>query len=183
MRKALFLDRDGVINKDFGYVYEAEKFVFKTEVFPVIRAFQAQGYKIIIVTNQSGIARGYYSERDFAKLSAWMCDTLLLHDIKIDDVLYCPHHPHEGNSVFTTACECRKPAPGMLLTAAVEHRLTLAESVMIGDKLSDVTAACKAGLSKVYWLQELTDDKTDQLVQYDQATQVIIVNHLSKILD
>ena len=137
--RAIFLDRDGVINDDRGYVHRVEDFVFLDGVFEALRAFLDMGYKLFIVTNQSGIGRGYYSEEDFKKLTSWMLDQLAKKNIEVEEVFFCPHHPDEE-------CGCRKPEPGMILEAARKYGIDLKNSWMIGDKPSDIEAAKRAGV-------------------------------------
>lgn len=146
MNKALFLDRDGIINRDHAYVYRVEDFEFMPGIFEVCKHFQEQGYKLIVVTNQSGIARGYYTEEDFHILTKWMCAEFEKQQIRIDGVYFCPHHPDKGNAPYVQDCDCRKPHPGMLLQAITDHQLDPSVSVMIGDKVSDMQAAQAAGL-------------------------------------
>jgi len=148
MNKALFLDRDGIINVDHGYVYQKENFKFVDGIFELCNKAIQLNYKIVVITNQAGIARGYYSEEDFFKLTAWMKTEFLKHNIKILDVFYCPHHPDKGINEFGIKCDCRKPAPGMILQAQSQYQLNLAESIFIGDKLSDMLAANNAGISQ-----------------------------------
>ncbi len=147
MKKAVFLDRDGVINVDSGYVSKREDFVFCEGVFDALKSFQKLGYMLIIVTNQSGIGRGYYSEKDFLALSEWMNDELKNKGIKISKVYYCPHAPDAG-------CECRKPKPKMILDAVKEFDIDLKNSVMVGDKLSDMEAGKKAGVARLFLLSD-----------------------------
>lgn len=145
---AFFLDRDGVINKDTGYLYKVEEFEFLPGVMQACKTIQSHGYKIIIVTNQAGIARGYYSEEDFARLTEWMLGEFKREGIEINDVYYCPHHPEKGHAPYVKECQCRKPAPGMLLKAAQEHNIALETSYMVGDKLSDMGAGHAAGVKR-----------------------------------
>ncbi|MDD4506000.1 MAG: D-glycero-beta-D-manno-heptose 1,7-bisphosphate 7-phosphatase [Sulfurospirillaceae bacterium] len=139
MTKAIFLDRDGVINIDKAYVSKIEDFEFYEGVFEALTHFQNLGYLLIIVTNQSGIGRGYYTEEDFQKLTAWMQRELLHVKIKIDAVYHCPHAP-EAN------CACRKPQSGMFLRAIEDFDIDVKQSWMIGDKPSDIEAALGAGI-------------------------------------
>tara|TARA_B110000008_G_C16887728_1_gene531547 strand:- start:732 stop:1259 length:528 start_codon:yes stop_codon:yes gene_type:complete len=137
--KTIFLDRDGVINKDKNYVYKVEDFEFIDGVFTACKYLLAQNYKIIIVTNQSGIGRGYYSEKDFDNINAWMLKQFRKNDVNILDVFHCPHIP-EAN------CNCRKPKPGMFYEAKNKHSIDLEKSWMIGDSERDITAANLAGI-------------------------------------
>ena len=143
--KALFLDRDGVINIDHGYVSRINDFEFVDGIFHLMKTALEKGYIIIIVTNQSGIGRGYYSEEDFEKLTAWMLEQLKKEEISIDrsHIFFCPHDPDEG-------CECRKPMPGMFLEAAEKFEIDMPNSWMIGDKKSDIEAAVNAGVGHVF---------------------------------
>lgn len=145
MNKAIFLDRDGVINVDKSYVYKKEDFEFCEGIFEVLKHFQSLGYLLIIVTNQSGIGRGYYSEEAFQELSQWMSDALLENDIKINAIYHCPHAPEEG-------CECRKPRSGMFYKAIEAFDIDVKDSWMIGDKISDIQAANGAGVSQTILL-------------------------------
>ncbi|GAA4781562.1 D-glycero-beta-D-manno-heptose 1,7-bisphosphate 7-phosphatase [Olivibacter ginsenosidimutans] len=144
-RKALFLDRDGVVNIDKGYVYQITAFEFVAGIFDICRYFQEQGYLLIIVTNQSGIARKLYTEADYAQLTEWMVQQFKAAGITINKVYHCPDHPD-----FTKPSQWRKPNPGMLLEAAKAFELNLTESVLIGDKPSDLEAAKRAGIKKAF---------------------------------
>lgn len=142
-KPALFLDRDGVVNKNHGYVYEIDKFEFYTEIFEICNIAQKAKMPIVIVTNQSGIGRGYFSEVDYLYLTDWMITEFNLQRIKIDRVLYAAENPENGpNSVS----DRRKPSPAMILEAAEEFDIYLAESIFIGDKESDMVAAQRGGI-------------------------------------
>ena len=145
MKKAIFLDRDGVINKEKNYLYKVEEFEFIDGVFETCRYFKNLGYLIIVITNQSGIARGIYSENDFIKLTDWMIKEFEKENVKIDKVYYCPHHPD-----FTGKCSCRKPEPGMILKAKSEFGIDLKNSILVGDKNSDIEAGLKAGVGRSF---------------------------------
>lgn len=186
MHKALFLDRDGVINEDFGYVFEPAQFVFKAEIFPLIKKFRQAGYKVFVVTNQSGIAREFYSVEAFLELTQWMLTELNDMGANVDDVYYCPHHPVAGKTALTMTCRCRKPQPGMFLNAATEHQINLHESIMIGDKQGDMEAAIAAKLAQAYWLTEHSDTEalkelTELCVANNVSTKVTQVAHLNEI--
>ena len=145
---ALFLDRDGVINEERGYVYRPEEFRFIDGVFDACRSAIRLGYRLVVITNQAGVARGYYSESDFESLNQWMLERFEEQGVKIDGVYYCPHHPQAGKGVYGVECECRKPRPGMLKTAARELQIDLSSSVLVGDKISDIEAGRRAGLRR-----------------------------------
>ena len=150
LRKAAFLDRDGVINIDHGYTYKPEHFDFIDGVFDACRHLQSLGYLLIVVTNQSGIARGYYDEQDFAVLTSWMKQQFAAHGVKIDGVYYCPHHLEKGQVPYNIDCDCRKPNPGMLLQAIREYGIDPAQSLMVGDKAADMQAATAAGVARKF---------------------------------
>lgn len=162
MQKALFLDRDGVVNVEKDYLYKIEDFEFINGVFDLCRYFTSLGYIIFIVTNQSGIARGYYSEEDFAILSEWMVAKFAEEDIKISQVYHCPHHPK-----ISGECSCRKPHAGMLLQAQKEFDLDLTNSIIVGDKERDIEAGLNAGLRESYLLDE------KNLVTSSKATKIV----------
>jgi D-glycero-D-manno-heptose 1,7-bisphosphate phosphatase len=160
LRKAAFLDRDGVINIDHGYTFKPEHFDFIDGVFDACRHLQNLGYLLIVVTNQSGIARGYYTEQDFAVLTSWMKQQFAAQGVKIDGVYYCPHHLEKGQVPYNIDCDCRKPNPGMLLQAIREYGIDPAQSLMVGDKAADMQAAAAAGVTRKFLVrsgQALTD--------------------------
>jgi len=144
--KALFLDRDGVINVYHPYVRSREEFHFREGIFELCRAAQSLNYLLVVITNQSGIARGYYTESDFLELTKWMTRKLAEEQIQIARVYYCPYHPVHGLGKYKRDSPDRKPNPGMLLRARTDFGLDLAESVLIGDKLLDMDAAKAAGV-------------------------------------
>jgi len=148
MKKALFLDRDGIINVDHGYVHKKDDFDFIEGIFELCTTAIEKSYDIFVVTNQAGIARGLYTVSDFEKLTAWMQDVFIKHGIKLSKVYFCPHHPSKGNNEYKKNCKCRKPEPGMIIQAEQEFNLDLANSILIGDKASDILAAQNAGVGK-----------------------------------
>ena len=145
-RPAVFLDRDGVINKERDYVHNVDEFHFIDGVFDACLEMSKAGYRLIVITNQAGIARGYYTEDDFHHLTKWMLNEFRQHGIEIDGVYYCPHHPVHGVRDYHRDCDCRKPAPGMILRAAKEHSLDLRRSILVGDKVTDIEAGRAAGV-------------------------------------
>lgn len=145
-QRAVLLDRDGVINLDHGYVHHPDNFEFIDGIFEVARAAHARGYKLIVITNQAGIARGYYSEQQFYQLTAWMCNEFLNAGAPIDKVYFSPFHPTEGLGEYKKDDFSRKPNPGMLLQAQQELNLDLCKSILIGDKASDIQAGITAGV-------------------------------------
>ncbi|MEN4044724.1 D-glycero-beta-D-manno-heptose 1,7-bisphosphate 7-phosphatase [Sulfurimonas sp. NWX367] len=157
MKKALFLDRDGVVNVEKEYLYKREDFEFIDGIFDLCKHYQNLGYLIIIVTNQSGIARAYYTEEDFELLTDWMIQEFKKRNIDIAKVYHCPHHPD-----INIKCSCRKPEPGMILEAQKEFNLDLTHSLMIGDKERDIEAAINAGISETYLFDEINQIRSSK---------------------
>lgn len=143
---ALFLDRDGVVNVDHGYVHRPENFEFLPDIFDLARTARNLGYKVIIITNQAGIGRGYYTEAQFHVLTQWMQQRFEEQNTSIDAVYFCPFHPEYGVGYYRQESEFRKPNPGMFFQAAREHELDLDRCVLVGDKISDIEAAAAAGI-------------------------------------
>jgi D-glycero-D-manno-heptose 1,7-bisphosphate phosphatase len=139
--KVVFLDRDGVINKEVGYLHRIEDFKFIPGVFDTCNYFLSLKYQIIIVTNQSGIGRGLYTEDDFCILNDWMLNQFEQKGVNILDVFFCPHGPNDG-------CDCRKPKPGLFINAMKKYDIDMNKSWMIGDKEADIEAANNAGISQ-----------------------------------
>jgi D-glycero-D-manno-heptose 1,7-bisphosphate phosphatase len=154
--KALFLDRDGVINVEYGYVHLREAFQFQEGIFELCRAAQNLGYLLVVITNQAGIARGYYTESEFLDLTEWMIDKFTEQQIRIARVYYCPYHPIHGVGVYKYDSPDRKPKPGMLLRAQADFNLDLKLSLLIGDQLSDIQAAKAAGIGTTILLCSAT---------------------------
>lgn len=145
-RRALILDRDGVINIDHGYICKPEQCQFVDGIFDMVRAFAERDYLIVIATNQAGIGRGYYTEEDFQAFMTWMREQFRAQGIEIAAVYHCPDHPTAGIGAYRRDNPWRKPGPGMILQAAKDLDLDLAESWLVGDKLSDMEAAISAGV-------------------------------------
>lgn len=146
--RGLLLDRDGVVNVDTGYVGAPELFVFMDGIFPLARRAVANGWRIVIVTNQSGIARGYYGEADFAAVTRHMLAGFAEQGVAITGVFYCPCHPDGVVPGYVRHSFWRKPNPGMILEAARRHGLDLPRSLLIGDAASDTAAARAAGVGR-----------------------------------
>jgi D-glycero-D-manno-heptose 1,7-bisphosphate phosphatase len=147
-RKAVFLDRDGVLNIERHYLHRIEDFEFVPGTPQALQRLQRDGWALVVVTNQSGIARGYYSEDDFQRLSAHIRSVLQAHGVELDAVLHCPHLPDAAVEAYRRDCDCRKPAPGLLLRAAAELNIDLRASVMVGDRDSDLRAGRAAGVGR-----------------------------------
>jgi len=171
--KTIFLDRDGVINKEVHYLHKIEDFEFIDGVFKICQYLNMLGYEIIIITNQSGISRGYYNETDFEILSNWMVDEFKKNDIKILDIFHCPHSP-ESN------CKCRKPKPGMLLAAKDKYNIDMQNSWLIGDKEDDIIAAKNSDITNTilvksgHKINEIDSHAKYILESINETNQVII---------
>ena len=148
MRRAVFLDRDGTINVEKDYLYQAKDFEFIPGVPEAVRLLNQAGVLVVVVTNQSGVARGYYSEDDVESLHRHIASELEKSGAHVDAWLYCPHHP-DGRGSYSLQCSCRKPLPGMLHEAAVRYDIDLENSTIIGDKLADIEAGKAAGCRTV----------------------------------
>lgn len=144
--KALFLDRDGVINLERDYVHRIEDFEFVDGIFALCRAAQAQGYLPVVITNQSGIGRGYYTEAQFQALTAWMKSEFAREGVEIARVYHCPYHPDAGIGEYRAESFDRKPNPGMILRAEKDLDLDLGSSMLVGDRKSDMQAGEAAGV-------------------------------------
>ena len=157
--RAAFLDRDGVINIDHGYVSRQDNFEWVPGVLEAAKSLHDVGFLLVVVTNQSGIGRGYYSEGDFESLTAWMKDCFADAGAPLSGVYYCPHHPTNALGELRRECQCRKPQPGMLLQAAKDLNIDLSRSVIFGDKPSDILAGIRAGCAERILLG--TDGKSE----------------------
>jgi D,D-heptose 1,7-bisphosphate phosphatase len=142
---AVFLDRDGTINEEIGYMDRLEKLRLIPGAAEAIRLINASGMKTVVVTNQSGVARGIFTESFVAEIHARLGKMLRAEGASLDGIYVCPHHPTEGRGDYLRGCECRKPAPGLLLRAAAELHLDPARSYMVGDTLKDILAGARAG--------------------------------------
>jgi D-glycero-D-manno-heptose 1,7-bisphosphate phosphatase len=161
MKRAVFIDRDGTINEEKEYLYRSDEFVFIPGVPQAIRMFNEAGFLVIVVTNQSGVARGYYTEEDVLQLHRHIASLLEHQGAHVDAWYFCPHHP-SGRGSYALPCRCRKPQPGMLMEAAVHFGIDLESSIMIGDKVIDLQAGDAAGCRSVlvrtgYGLREETN--------------------------
>jgi D-glycero-D-manno-heptose 1,7-bisphosphate phosphatase len=144
---ALFLDRDGVINIDRGYVHRPDQFEFVPGIFQLARFWTNElGWPIVVVTNQSGIGRGYFDENAYTELTRWMCDRFAAEGTAITRVYHCPHHPVEGIEEYRSDHPWRKPKPGMILQAVSDLGLDPIHCAIVGDKMSDMEAGAAAGI-------------------------------------
>lgn len=180
--RALLLDRDGVINVDDGYVYQSRDIKFIEGIFDLARAAYARQYKLIVITNQAGIGRGFYSEQQFDELTAWMCGQFASQGAPIAKVYFSPYHPMEGIGMYKKDDISRKPRPGMILQAQCEFNLDLASSILIGDKASDIQAGIAAGVGKnILFAQsassELSGASYQRISALDEALSFLSAGH------
>jgi len=152
-RRALFLDRDGVINVDHGYVHTPELTEWVPGIFELVTRATQLGYVPIVVTNQAGIGRGYYDEAAFLAYTTWMHERFAKEGVRLLATYWCPHHPTAAHAGYRIACGCRKPAPGMLLAAARDFALHLPDCALVGDSASDLEAGRLAGIGKLHLVQ------------------------------
>jgi D-glycero-D-manno-heptose 1,7-bisphosphate phosphatase len=150
LRRAAFIDRDGVINEDREFVYRPEDFVFLDGAVEGLRQLQAADYLLVVVTNQSGIARGLYSEADYQKLTHYMREQLLRAGVRLDRIEYCPHLPDAPLDRYRVECDCRKPRPGLLHRAITALGIDAGRSILIGDRASDIEAGRQAGIAHCF---------------------------------
>ncbi len=148
--RALFLDRDGVINQEVHYLWRAEEVRWMEGIVPLCLEAQRQGYRLVVVTNQAGIGRGLYTTEQFEELMLWMRDELAGQGVVLDAVYHCPYHPEHGLGEWRREHEDRKPGPGMLRRAARDLGLDLSRSLMVGDRCSDLGAAAAAGVRQAF---------------------------------
>jgi len=173
--KALFLDRDGVINIDYGYVYKKQNFVFIPEIFRLVNVACSLGYRVIVVTNQGGIGLGYYSVEDFLKLSDWMKTEFEKRNGRIDEIYFEPSHPRGliGGGLGDTAF--RKPNPGMFFQAKQDYELEMKNCLMVGDNLTDIEAAVRAGVPTRFLI------KPEISTSEPTPTEYTIIKSLDKV--
>ena len=164
-RAGLFLDRDGVINFDHGYVHKIQDFEFIPGIFDLVRAANYSGFVVVVITNQAGIGRGYYTEQDFLFLRDWMCQRFIERNAQIDDVFYCPFHPIYGIGKYKMDSSSRKPGPGMILDAIKKHNIDPSKSLLIGDKKSDLAAGKAAEIQRnILFSKESTEENDMQTI-------------------
>jgi len=149
LKKAVFLDRDGTINEDSGYLSKPEQFIFLPQALEALAILRDCGFLLVLITNQSGIARGYFTVEDLELVHGHMCGLLQEKEIELAGIYYCPHHPQKGLSEYVQQCNCRKPGSALLQQAADELKIDLSSSYMIGDKASDLGAGWQAGCESI----------------------------------
>lgn len=178
MNKAIFLDRDGTINVDKSYLYKIEEFEFAEGALEGLKMLQAAGFLLIIITNQSGIARGYYDVDDFLRLNRWMLNTMEAAGIHITGTYYCPHLVNGSRKQYAVDCNCRKPRTGLFYKAAKEHNITFEKSFVIGDKNRDLAICGETKAKGILLLQDnqMKEDTNAEITARDLlcAAQYII---------
>ncbi|MFU2074828.1 D-glycero-beta-D-manno-heptose 1,7-bisphosphate 7-phosphatase [Gallibacterium anatis] len=188
MKKAIFLDRDGTLNIDYGYVHDIDHFHFIEGSIEALKALQEMGYALVLVTNQSGIARGYFTEEEFNQLTEWMDWSLEDRGVHLDGIYYCPHHP-KGFGKYKKECDCRKPKPGLLLEAMADLGIDPKKSIMIGDKLDDVIAGKQANVGTTVLVQtgkEVTEEiaiQADYVIDSIAYLPTLIKEKISKKIE
>ena len=182
--KAIFLDRDGTINIDTGYTHKIEDLMIIPKVVEGLKLLQSLGSKLIIITGQSGIGRGYYTEEDYHVFMDEMYSRLRKEGINFDGEYFCPHHPEKGIGKYKINCNCRKPKTGMLKQASNELNVDLSQSWMIGDKLSDIQAGNSAGCRTIYVLtgeyKESVEGAEFEAANLLEAANYILNHHTNK---
>ena len=171
--KIIFLDRDGVVNIDKNYLYKIEEFEFTDNLFEVCEHIISLGYQIIIITNQSGIGRNYFTQDDFNKLTLWMIKEFKKNNIEILDIFHCSHTPEAD-------CKCRKPKPGMILEACKKYNINLENSWLIGDKLSDINAGINAGIKNTILIDSDYSNGKDKIGTNNIIKKIIEVKNIIK---
>lgn len=173
-RKALFLDRDGVINVEKNYVFRIEDFDFMPGIFELCSTARDSGFRLIVITNQAGIGRGYYTEADYRHLTGWMLTEFSARHIEIDRVYHCPYHPTAGVGEYRRESFDRKPHPGMILKAQKDFDLELSQCALIGDKDSDIEAGRAAGVGHlvklIHGAQASADPAMDDLLVFSDLS-------------
>jgi D-glycero-D-manno-heptose 1,7-bisphosphate phosphatase len=158
MNKAVFLDRDGTINEEVGYLTDLSRLRLIPGAGAAIKRLNHAGYKVILVTNQSGVARGYFPESLVHEAHERLTNMLREEGAVLDGIYYCPHHPTEGNTSYTMICDCRKPGTGLIDKAAMDFDIDINRSFLIGDKWSDVELAQRSGVLAILVMSGFAPD-------------------------
>jgi len=183
IKKAVFLDRDGVITEDPPhYAHRVDQVQIIPGSAEAIRLLNQRGYLVIVVSNQSGVAKGYYLEHDISLFNEEMKRKLSLENAHIDAIYYCPHHPEGIIKEFRKACTCRKPQPGMLIQAAEQHRVKLTDSFMVGDKFSDIVAGNSVGCRTIFVLTGHGKEEVKHLKGSDVPVAINLLNAVKEYI-
>lgn len=178
MDKVVFLDRDGTINVEKNYLHRIEDFEFIPGAEEAIALLNKNGYRVVVVTNQAGVARGYYEETDVMNLHAYINEQLKKYDAHIDDFRYCPHHPEHGIGIYKTNCECRKPNTGMLAAVVDGLSLDYAHCWMIGDNTGDINAGKNFGINTILVLTGYGEQIKDSVYADYIAKDILEAVHI-----
>ncbi|MFH1317253.1 MAG: HAD family hydrolase [Candidatus Woesearchaeota archaeon] len=184
IKKAVFLDRDGTINIDYGFTYELMKFRFEEGVIKGLQKLQSKNYLLIVITNQSGIGKGYYTEEDYNKFTGLMLEELKKNNILLDGVYHCPHHP-EGKDIYRVDCDCRKPKNGMIQNAIKDMvdkgiKIDIEKSYFVGDKTADIKTGESIGCRTILLLTESGEKGKDG---HYEVKPTFIAKNLDKAAD
>ena len=182
MNKAIFLDRDGTINVEKNYLYKIKDFEFLPGVIEALKKLQDAGYLLIIITNQSGIGRGYFTVHDFQILNFWMIDCLKEKGVYITDVYYCPHLPDAQIEEYRKDCNCRKPKLGMYKQAIIDHNISLTDSFAIGDKIRDC-AICESTKCRGFLIGQNEKEDIIEDVKKEKVARVSYAENLAACVD
>jgi len=177
-KRAIFLDRDGVINVDSGYVSVVDDFEFIEGVIEAFQSLKAKDYLIVVITNQSGIARGYFSEEQFHTLTEWMDWSLADRGVDLDGIYYCPHHAEHGIGKYKVDCDCRKPKAGMINDAIKELDIDITQSILVGDKVSDIQAGIEAGVTTNYLVRT-----GKEITEQGETLATAVFNDLASVVE
>jgi D-glycero-D-manno-heptose 1,7-bisphosphate phosphatase len=179
MNKAIFIDKDGTLIPDIPYNIDPELIKVDQSIKSALRQAKEIGYMLILVSNQSGIARGYFTERDLIPALEKIQRELKVEDVQLDDVFFCPHHPKGIIKEYAVECDCRKPMPGMIVNAALKHNIDLKKSWMVGDILNDVEAGTRAGCKTI-----LVDNGNEtEWIKSEFRTPSKVVSSLTEAVD
>jgi len=178
MKRAVFLDRDGVISEEVGYLSDVSQLQLIPEAAQAVHLLNATGLKVFIITNQSGVARGFFSETQIKEVHRALETMLSAEKAYIDAIYYCPHYPEGTIAGYRRACDCRKPSPGMLNQAADEHGIDLTKSYLVGDKLTDIESAQRAGARGILVLTGYGKDEAEKIDDDSPAKPVCIAQNL-----
>tara|TARA_B100000780_G_scaffold261631_1_gene214210 strand:- start:39792 stop:40379 length:588 start_codon:yes stop_codon:yes gene_type:complete len=177
-KPALFLDRDGVINKDFGYVHSKKNFEFMPGIFDLVSTANKAGYLCVVLTNQSGIGRGLYSKQEFQELSTWMCQQFSARDAFIDAIYYSPFHPTKAKGEYLLKEDTRKPGMGMFKEAIIDLNIDVSRSIMVGDNISDMRASLSANIKSSY----LICPSIDLEIKKDIEAEINVISNFLPII-
>ena len=180
--KTIFLDRDGVINKEKNYLFKISEFEFIDGIFDACRYFISMNYNIIVITNQSGIGRGLFSLDSFNKIMRYVEESFKKHEIEISKIYYCPHHPEDGIGKYKKDCDCRKPKPGMILKASKELEIDLSKSILVGDSIRDINAGLSAEIKNNFLItHKVTPYSKKNIAAIKNKNNVFVCDNFDQI--